>query len=145
MRRAMLLVVTLSVVCLAISVQMPSVVEAQQNIKPVKIKVKCPKNVDKPNQGKFSIDIDQLVLEVEPGDGVEWELDIDNHGNDWVEVSAKDSTKWLYEKTTVKGQKKVSMTTMTKTTKGKEYDYKITVFCDNDEAVVLDPRIRVKG
>lgn len=147
MRRATLLIVALTAVGLVTATWLPTNVDAQSNNKPIKIKVKCPKtnNPDKPNQGKFSIDIDQLVVEVEPGQGIEWQLDTDNQGNDWVEVAARNPDDWLYQDKEARGQKHVVMTNMVDQTPGKSYEYNIKVYCANDEAVVLDPRIRVKG
>ena len=109
--------------------------------KPVKVDVKCPKTGD----GKFSITVDPFEVEVQVGDGVEWKLYTDNSKNEDIRITAKDEDDWLYTDFTVKGKKTAIMTQMVDGAANNSYDYKITVYCGDNEPVVLDPRIKVGG
>lgn len=130
------------VVLMAATVLLQSKNVEAKAIKPVKVEAKCPKKDD----GKFTISVDPMLVEVAPGDGVEWKLYTDNQKNEDIEISAKDSENWLYVEATVKGNKQVIMTEMVDTSPNKIYDYKITVYCGEDsEPIVLDPRIKVGG
>lgn len=134
--------VSLVLVALMVAAILPQATNAQAGNKPVKVDAKCPKQDD----GKFMISVDPFVVEVEPGQGVEWKLYTDNQNNEDIVISAKDPENWLYIDSTVKGNKEVIMTQMKPDSAHKTYDYNITVFCgNNSEPVVLDPRIRVGG
>jgi hypothetical protein len=109
--------------------------------KPVKVDVKCPKTED----AKFSITVDPFEVEVAVGQGVEWKLGTDNSKNEDIRVSAKDEDDWLYTDITAKGKKTVVMTQMVDGAANNTYDYEITVYCGDNDKVVLDPRIRVGG
>ena len=109
--------------------------------KPVKVDAKCPKQDD----SKFSISVDPFEVVVVQGDAVEWKLYTNNSRNEDIKVSAKDPSHWLYTDTAVQGNKKTIMTEMVETTPGSVYEYQITVYCEEREPVVLDPRVRVGG
>lgn len=139
-RRESLIVVLVALIAVACLLS-GSRVEAQSN-KPVKVKVNCPKQED----GKFTISVDPMTVEVSQGQGVEWSLDIDDKKNEYIEIAAKDPSAWLYVDLEVKGNKEAVMTQMKEGSAGNTYDYNISIWCGEDmQPIVLDPRIKVGG
>ena len=112
--------------------------------KVVSVNVTCPENLE---TEAVQISISPWVVAITKNDEIDWDLTMTALGsdpNDYIEIAAKSSSKWPFDKTKDKKQKKVKSGKVKDKTKDGDYFYTITVTCDSD-SVVIDPRVRVGG
>lgn len=111
--------------------------------KTVTVSLTCPENLeDEP----VLISVHPWVVVIELGDEIEWDLVLpQGSSDDYIEIEVKKDGKWPFDQKKIKNKKKVkSGKTNASAKKGESYSYDITVACD-DEAVIIDPRVRVGG
>ena len=111
--------------------------------KTVTVSLSCPENLE---TEPVLISVHPWVAVIELGDEIEWDLVLpQGSSDDYIEIEVKKDGKWPFDQKKIKNKKKVkSGQTNGKAKKGEYYSYNIIVACD-DEAVIIDPRVRVGG
>ena len=124
---------------------LPNLASAQDGeTKVVSVNVTCPADLE---TEAVQISISPWVAAITKNDEIDWDLNMTALGsdpNDYIEIAAKNSSKWPFDKTKDKKQKKVKSGKVKNNTKDGDFFYTITVTCDSD-SVVIDPRVRVGG
>ena len=112
---------------------------AAQAQRPVVVTATCPPN----EQGPLNVTVNPWTVALNQGDNTRWQLNINNSANNRIVIDAKPNSGWPYPSRQVSGQGSAEASNMNANAQG-SYNYNITIYC-GDDAVVIDPRMRVGG
>lgn len=141
MRRKVLTVALVSIAAglAGIAVARSGSAAGGQAVRPVVVTATCPPS----EQGSLSVTVSPWTVVLNQGENTRWQLNINNSSNNRIVVDAKPNSGWPYAARQVSGQGGAEANNMNADAAG-SYSYNITIYC-GDDAVVIDPKMRVGG
>lgn len=130
-----------AVAVLAFAILVVCVAAPQAAAKEEKVTVDVTCHTEDPGPGKVTVD--PWLLYIDEGDTVRWKLKITHSDQNSIVVAPKSLSRWPFEQVEAAGQGDETLARGWKGEKGTDYDYNITVSC-NDYEFVIDPRVRVR-